>query len=80
MSFVDCCIDNGRDFRINFLWFVVATLKNTLKKKKISLNKPYFDIIDPKKKEINYNEVALFVEDKEREKKNISSLFFNEQF
>ena len=44
-------------------------IEEYFKKKKISLNKPYFDIIDPKKKEINYNEVALFVEDKDREKK-----------
>ena len=67
MSFDDCCIDNGRDFRINFLW--QPPLK---KKKKKTLNKLCFDIIDQKKKkEINYNEVALFVEDKEREKKKI---------
>ena len=30
MSFDDCCIDNGRDFRINFLW------QPPLKKKKKS--------------------------------------------
>ena len=42
----------------------------TIKKKKKTLNKLCFDIIDQKKKkEINYNEVALFVEDKERERK-----------
>ena len=45
MSFDDCCIDNGRDFRINFLW--QPPLK---KKKKKTLNKLCFDIIDQKKK------------------------------
>ena len=71
MSFDDCCKDNGRDFRINFLW------QPPLKKKK----KLCFDIIDQKKKKrlIIMRWLYLWRTKRER-KKNISSLFFNEQF
>ena len=59
MSFDDCCMDNGRDFRITFWW--PPPLKKEKKKRLIIMR-------------------WLYLWRTKRERKNISSLFFNEQF